>query len=420
MGRTLIATALALLIAAQAAHAGTAEVGSPVCSPKNSCTDRSSVSYVAAPGERNVVTYSGGGGTWTLRDSGAPVTAGRGCTSRGPHAAVCEADTGHLSVYAGDGNDAVDVPRGSIGGGEGDDRIHASGFLGGGPGDDEVIGREGADAVGGGGGTDVVRGGGGRDELRDGDWGDAPLDADVLDGGAGRDRLEYFDVDGLDVRLDLGAERLQGDVLSDVEEVSVRGESARMVGDAEPNYLITDAGRNVMRGRGGDDELTALSSERDVLAGGPGDDWLTLPAPTRIDNELDSIACGPGFDTVDAVPRYQLVPRDCERAFAGRATFLLGSAVPHPRVAVALVRGLHCERRCEITLTIESAGEGGKILGRRVESFERLRRRHRIRVNLSEQGRRVLRRRGDLRVWLRADGDDTQGDSILTQLRAKP
>ncbi len=64
--------------------------------------------------------------------------------------------------------------------------------LGGGMGDDIVRGGPGADALRGGGGDDTLLGQGGDDYAVDGDVeATSTVDGDVMDGGSGRDRVDY-------------------------------------------------------------------------------------------------------------------------------------------------------------------------------------------------------------------------------------
>src|SRR4051812_42437295 len=52
-------------------------------------SDGSNVSYVAADGEQNNITVELAGATYTITDSGAPVTATAPCVSAGANSATC-------------------------------------------------------------------------------------------------------------------------------------------------------------------------------------------------------------------------------------------------------------------------------------------------------------------------------------------
>src|SRR5687768_8457675 len=98
----------------------------------------SHVQYVAAPGERNVVTVDRlGPDEWGIRDTGATMTARDGCVLVNAHAVRCTAITtalGSAEVVAGDEADTVTVdPQLSavVGGGTGDDVLSGAGRLAG-------------------------------------------------------------------------------------------------------------------------------------------------------------------------------------------------------------------------------------------------------------------------------------------------
>jgi hypothetical protein len=189
--------ALALALAAlwllpAAAQAGTASI------------DGTTARFIAAPGEANqlVIDYSPELGAYTFRDTGAPVSAGPGCTVSGGEARCPAAgltavdvelgdrdDAGSstppfplpLVVHGGPGKDDLDGV-GSLFGDAGADQLNAAesgGFvLDGGPGPDDLYGR---------GGNDTLIGGDGDDHLTDGGG------TDLLVGGLGLDRIETND-----------------------------------------------------------------------------------------------------------------------------------------------------------------------------------------------------------------------------------
>jgi hypothetical protein len=72
----------------------------------------STLSYVAASAEVNglQIIRDDGSATFTVIDSGAPVTVGSGCTSVGPGRASCSAaSVTAISVHADDMDDVVGV-----------------------------------------------------------------------------------------------------------------------------------------------------------------------------------------------------------------------------------------------------------------------------------------------------------------------
>lgn len=114
MRRTLLIAFTGLLVLPAAAFGGTVEMvgGQP--------------HFVAAPGEVNAVGVRDLGDTWSVADSGAPITAGPGCGQFSPEEARCpEPADGRGLVDGGDGPDVLDA-RGlnvTLLGGAGDDRL---------------------------------------------------------------------------------------------------------------------------------------------------------------------------------------------------------------------------------------------------------------------------------------------------------
>jgi hypothetical protein len=122
------------------------------------------VRVASPPGEANVLTVAQGltEGTMIVTDSGAPLSAGPGCTVGADGSAHCSSvpalPFASIDLDAGDLDDSVSVAAAvpaTILGGEGDDRIT------GGDGDDTLIGSGGADFAEGGRGDDSI-------DLRDG------------------------------------------------------------------------------------------------------------------------------------------------------------------------------------------------------------------------------------------------------------
>ncbi len=221
------------------------------------------VEFSAAPGEANDVTFTGQDTvTSVVRDGGAPLTAGSGCTNIDDHTARC--NSGFLSALTlGDGNDRATLS----GGGSGD----------GGPGDDILTcaGQEANCDLRGGAGADRVTGGAGLDRIDGGPGGAG--DDDVLDGGGQIDQLSYADHTA-DVQIDLsGAQQRvtsagESDTIAGFETAAGgRGNDvlSGAVGLRVPGALVGMAG-----GRG-DDQITVRS--RMTVNGGSGNDIISGP-----------------------------------------------------------------------------------------------------------------------------------------------
>jgi Ca2+-binding RTX toxin-like protein len=181
-----IAAAIALILAAlgimaSAASAGTLSASGGV------------VTYEAKGGEANRVTLTqsvvNGNDSVTVKDSGAKVTAGAGCTGSPVHC-----DLGKLNKVVVDlGNkddtlDATDVQvKMTIDAGSGDDTIDA------GSGADSIDGHSGVDFLHGHAGNDMIHGNDGKDHLFGEDGNDKVFgdgNDDHLNGGAGADTLD--------------------------------------------------------------------------------------------------------------------------------------------------------------------------------------------------------------------------------------
>ncbi|HEX8122629.1 MAG TPA: calcium-binding protein [Solirubrobacteraceae bacterium] len=324
---------LAVAAALAASDAASAAVVERRCGPLVDPIDCRVAPLVvtAAPGEANRLSFSHDGRAVTVRDAGAPPTAGAGCTDAGADAVRCEAplvtsgDPLPVTIDTGDGHDVVDA--GGLGvagvlvalvveGGAGDDALaigdlrvaspEATPSADGGPGRDWVAGGAQRDLVEGGAGEDVLLGGGGNDALN-GDPGNARA-ADAIDGGDGLDSAGYEDRSA-PLTVDLSDPAPDGspgesDRLTGIEGVVGGSGDTILRGDGGPNELVAPYGNagvvSRVTGLGGDDRLTGRTVD-----GGPGDDVLSARVRLR---------CGPGRDTVFD-PRL-LAPRparDCER-----------------------------------------------------------------------------------------------------------
>ncbi|HEX8647421.1 MAG TPA: PASTA domain-containing protein [Thermoleophilaceae bacterium] len=259
-----------------------------------------------------------------------------------------------VTVAGGDGND---VFRNALGenpvefdGGAGNDELtggEASDTLRGGPGADTVTGR---------GGDDLVEGGDGND-LVAGDGHNVETGRDVIDGGAGYDRIESEWADRqestqepLHVTLAGGADDGrpgEGDDVRGVEDLYLNIPGDYTGSDGPDKFQIHQiTAPSTIRGGGGDDELD-MSDGADQLDGGTGNDMLDGgfgddrivggPGADQIhgdtpagecsyiycknpfgndtiearDGEVDSIDCGVGQDRVVA-DRADAVAGDCE------------------------------------------------------------------------------------------------------------
>ncbi|HEY8581913.1 MAG TPA: calcium-binding protein [Capillimicrobium sp.] len=334
---TALAAALSLgALAAAPAHAATVDVREGRSPGTNS---RVPVAFLqAAPGEANDVTIVGSEAT-TIRitDTGAPLTAGAGCTQVDANTAECVKPANpapgdypwlhDVEAQLGDGDDRVRVGASRVGlradGGAGSDVLEGS----------EIIG----DVLDGGGGTDRLLGHDGDDLLRDGDDPAAP-DADELDGGAGTDTVSYADREGgVTVTLPdspAGGEDGEGDTLRGFEN-AVGGEGDdELEGTAGDNALDGRFGTDHLDGLGGGDTLLGgIGNDRlhggaggDRMDGGPGRDEVR---GDRGDDLIDgatyreTLSCGPGDDTLGDPRSIVLVPRSCE---ALRRTYQRGES----------------------------------------------------------------------------------------------
>ncbi len=308
--RRLRKTVIGVIVAGAVAGAGVlpAAAGAATAFVTNREGVPASITYAAEPGERNEVAItSDGSGIYDIKDAGAVITAGAGCTAVSPQEVTCDARAYafvRLVIFADDRNDSVDarevvstavhraVP--TLWGGEGKDLLLGSDdgceALDGGPGNDVLRGRGsgprpvcGPNFLRGRSGDDVLVGGPGRDDLRGGGG------ADMLDGRGGLDTANYQASRGpvvvtLDDRPGDGRAREKDNVRSNVEAVVGSPYGDRLVGHARVNYLDGFHGDDVLYGRGG----------RDLLNGNVGEDIL------RPGRGRDKVFAGPGNDTIYA------------------------------------------------------------------------------------------------------------------------
>lgn len=346
------------------------------------------VSVAAEPGESNDVTLTRDGQDVLVRDGNAPLRAGAGCVAEGAQVARCGHDEGDLSVgvLLGDGDDRLLAPaelvvRGA--GGEGDDVLEGAGNtyarFEGGPGADTLVGGDGTDSLTGGEGADRLLGGRGDDDMV-GDALGAPPAPDVLDGGEGSDSVDYSGrPQGIVVDLAAGGPAGapgEGDRLTSVEEVSGGEGDDVLRGGPAAETLRGAQGDDVLNGGGGDDEVDGnvgidhvaggegddrvLGGERDTLESGAGDDAIVIRF-VRGEDDVRTLACGPGDDLVSGLPDVRLLPEDCEDVdVVGLTTSQPRMIDGHPRFDVT--RGPFNPPTCRVR--VEMRTFGGRLLAR--------------------------------------------------------
>jgi Ca2+-binding RTX toxin-like protein len=394
--RALLAAAVLLLALPAAASAGEISYGYLESGPY--------LDYVASPGELNRVTVTSAPGGFTLRDAGAPiVNVPSVCKAADEHTVTCELDDGP-GVYLGDRDDtaraSLELGVGLVGD-DGDDVLtvigHTTSGLYGGRGDDVLTGGDAFDLVEGDGGRDRLYGGGGDDWLN----GDGPRTrsaSDVIDGGSGRDRVNYSG-HHRPVTIDLNrttgfGEAAEDDRVRHVED-ALGGKAGDLIrGDDGPNRLHGSGGSDTIRAGGGNDVV-----------------WINTPRAPRGYPDLD---CGLGIDVVADMSSQLLMPRSCERARAQR--FVVDTRLRREsgsRIAVRVKqrkppyrRARHCRAVVELggpypkdaTERPPSMGSASARapVGEEVE----------LRVRLNDYGRSLLASRGRTRVLLSVGGDD--------------
>jgi len=277
-------TILSCLLAAPPAMAATASV--------NAGEDR--LELIASGGERNLITVTGSGGTYTLDDSVSNISAGTGCTQLAAKRVRCSSVPGgpikFVYLDLRDQDDAV-VNSASIGAwvsaGDGNDRLTGGAYgegLFGGPGDD----------------------------LLDGGFG-----PDFIVGDDGRDRVTYA-ARTAPLNVSIGSYWTGGQdgesdyVSSTVEEVVGGSADDTLTGSGAANTLIGGPGNDTLDGRDGNDVLEGGGGV-DRLDAGNGDDTLRSR-----DGAADTVNCGAGTDSIDA-DTTDTIAADCEPAVAPTA-----------------------------------------------------------------------------------------------------
>ncbi|MBU1657471.1 tandem-95 repeat protein, partial [bacterium] len=171
-------------------------------------------------------------------------------------------DTASVTVNV-TGSDDIPVINGT----SGDDAImwgtNDQEIMNGLEGDDYIIAKDGDDIINGGEGNDILRGGAG---------------ADTIDGGEGTDdTVQYRDsADAVNVNLTTGEGHggdAEGDVITNVENVSGWTGDDTLTGNSEANTLYGEAGNDTLDGKAGNDALAGGTGD-DTLTGGAGNDWI--------------------------------------------------------------------------------------------------------------------------------------------------
>jgi RTX calcium-binding nonapeptide repeat (4 copies) len=354
------------------------------------------LTYVAAPGERNLVRISLSYGTVQVEDR-AGVRAGSGCRrglNSGGRVAICPIEGGitTTTLSLGDGHDraAVELP----------DNI-GDVVLSGGPGNDVLRATPGRySRFAGGRGNDVMSGGGHRTVF---DEGSRPNGSDTMRAPQLKQERYGWAVQG-EAWVDYGARR--GRVTADLDGARDDGErderdllgagvtgiaggrsGDRLTGGSGHNQLIGGPGADLLRGRGGDDALVARTTTeglylpgrvvnragRDRLLGGRGQDLLEgsagadllVPGPgpddvnggdgadriRAVDGFVDEIRCGAARD--EAREDELDVLRQCERfsaAHRGAVPVEISSYVSHCRY------GPPCDHPWHARVVAECAG----------------------------------------------------------------
>jgi hypothetical protein len=344
------------------------------------------LTYIAAKGEANNVTFSRSGTTVEVTDSGATVSPGNKCTRVTDHQVTC---TGTIN-YVGAGTDDMN------------DTITLSGSI--------------PSWVDAGSGNDVLKGGSSSDWLF-GNTGDDTLDgglgADLLSGGDGNDLADYSGrTNAVTISLDGqpgdGETGENDNVSSSIENVTTGSGNDTVTGSALANTLSGGPGNDGISGAGGDDTLDGGLGQ-DSVDGGDGNDRLASR-----DAAVDADRCGAGTDSVTA-DILDTVAADCEQVDRGVATpanrstvlDLIPRVLPMTRDGWVRLR-LRCPKkfgeRCRGTIRLELPGNGARQASvsraakRTVLASTRysLRPGHKkvIRVHMSRNGRwRVLRNR---------------------------
>jgi Ca2+-binding RTX toxin-like protein len=248
----------------------------PAAGASTASADGITVTFQAAPGERNVPSFAAVGDRLEVSDSGSSVSAGPGCTIEDGRV-LCPGT--QVVVHAGDEADTVILTKrgersfDAIYGEEGDDTLTGEAF--GGPGNDTLTALDGDD-LDGGPGDDVLSASGNGGTFSGGD-GDDRLTAPFLYGGGnGGDGDDVLDSSTRQMTGGAGNDRLMAHacLLCFFHPTLDGGEgNDELLGSSVSDVLLGGPGADVIRADATEEAGPSLG-ELEVLSGGPGDDLL--------------------------------------------------------------------------------------------------------------------------------------------------
>ena len=231
--------------------------------------------------------------SYTLPDWVENLTLTTGQTNEGHGNALDNVLTdafGSRALFGSDGNDTL------VAAGDGD-----WSDLWGERGNDSLVGGAGSDILFGGDGNDTIAGGDGGDDIWMSffsDRGEIGLGFDIIDGGAGYDRLSFSTLiwqgqgDHGRVSLDLASGTYETDAgsgtVANIEQVSGSAYGDQLSGNALSNLLAGSAGDDTLDGGGG----------RDTLDGGSDADTFVFAEAPGVNNADGITAFETGTDTV--------------------------------------------------------------------------------------------------------------------------
>ena len=261
--RIALLTLAATVVLAPAAHAATAQISAREIGidPRNGPILTPVLEYTAVVGERNRLEVTPEGPGFRLRDTGADIEPGSGCSRVNAREVTCSGATS-VTIAAGDEDDTITLSA-----------LTTVTSVSAGAGNDVVEGGSALDSINGGGGGDTLRGAGGGDTLEDGDV-SGSADADTLDGGEGEDTLLYSArTAGVTVDLPAGTagELDERDTLVAVENVTGGSGPDVLRGGDGTNRFDGGSGRDLIDTGGGDDRIDC-GRGNDICDGNGGDD----------------------------------------------------------------------------------------------------------------------------------------------------
>lgn len=385
------------------------------------------LTYTAAPGELNYVGVGtgespnsiniGDSGVSTMTPSGTCRTYSTG--QYGSPLSVECTDITRVVIRMGDANDGISALAAPV--------------------PIEMYGEAGDDKLLDGWQADVLDGGDGTDEIdMSGTYGEhigSLNGADMIRGGAGTDHVIYSRTDSSSVSLSNdgvpndGAANEADNIAADVEQLTGGAGDDTLTGSAGPDSLNGGLGNDTINGLGGDDTLEGLGG-RDVIDGGAGRDSFSGSAEADTirarDGEVDTISCGSDADqaTTDADDIVAANALDwCESVDSGSSTTPSPSsggtgggptpAGTAPAAGLAVARAV-ARPNGTARFTLDAPGAGvlrlrATAATARARAARRLvvggaRRttaaagRYSVTLKPNRSGKRLLRRRGKLRV----------------------